>query len=438
MTRRNFVATSAASVAASPAVVKGNGTRPALLGGQPVRSEPFTSWPVCDQTEEQGLVTVLNSRKWGRTRGNVVDRFEAEYSKLTGAKHCLAVANGTSALLTALNSLEIQAGDEVILPPYTFVATVNAILQRHALPVFADIDPATFQLDPKKAEALITDRTAAIIPVHIGGSAADLDSFSALGKKRNIPILEDACQAHLAEWRGRHVGTQGAMGCFSFQASKNLNSGEGGAVLTNDDELAARAFAVHNNSTGRATGGHDFSRRVTGSNFRLTEFQASLLLSQMTRIERFAKKRDENARYLTERFLEIPGITPAKMYEGCTRNAYHLYMFRYDKTQFAGLPRAKFLKAMSAERIPCSGGYTPLNAEPLIENTLKSRGYQRIYSAERLKRWREQNVCPLDDQLCQEGVWFTQNMLVGSRTDMEQIVEAVRKIQRHAGELAQS
>jgi dTDP-4-amino-4,6-dideoxygalactose transaminase len=170
----------------------------------------------------------------------------------------------------------------------------------------------------------------------------------------------------------------------------------------------------------------------------MTEFQGNLLLAQMTRLERQSQAREQNAQYLTSLLKEIPGILPAKMHTGATRNAYHLYMFRYKSDGFSGLPRTKFLQALEAEGIPCSGGYTPLNKESFLQTALNSRGYRRIYPKEVLDRWEERNHCPANDQLCQEGVWFTQPMLLGTRSDMEQIATAVRKIQTHAEALARA
>ena len=408
--------------------------RPALLGGTPVRTAPFPSWPIADATEEHALTSVLRSGTWFHSEQ--VARFESAYAALTGAKHCLATANGTSALIISLATLGVGAGDEVIVPPYTFVATVNAVLMRHALPVFVDSDPDTCQIDARKIAAKITDRTKAIIPVHLGGSVADLDAVLSVARDRNVPVIEDACQAHLAEWRGRKVGTLGTTGCFSFQASKNLNSGEGGAVLTDDDALAEACYRFHNNSRGRGNTGGDFSYHGTGANMRMTEFQAALLLAQMTRLEAQSRTRSENAGYLTRLLGQIPGITPARMYEGCTRNAYHLYMFRYDADQFAGLPRATFLKALRAEGVPAGSGYSPLNKEPFLADAFSSRGYQAIYSKERLAAWPAENECPANDRLCSEAVWFTQTMLLGPREDMDQIAEAIARIQAHAGDLA--
>ena len=419
---------------AQSASASSSSSAPAIAGGTPVRRTPFPSWPVADEREENALVRLIRSGKW--FRGENVSAFESAYASLTGAKHCLATANGTSALITSLSALGVGPGDEVVVPPYTFVATVNAVLLMRALPVFADTDVETFQIDARKIERALTDRTRIIMPVHLGGSAADLDAILALGRKRNITVVEDACQAHLAEWRGRKVGTYGRTGCFSFQASKNLNSGEGGAILTDDEALLETCYRFHNNSRGRRNTGSDFAYRNTGANLRMTEFQAAILVAQMTRLEAQARTRDANAAHLTNLLKQIPGITPAKMYEGCTRNAYHLYMFRYDASRFAGLPRAAFLKALAAEGVPASGGYSPLNKEPFLEDALSSRGYQAIYSKARLDAWREQNRWSENDRLCAEAVWLTQTMLLGPRRDMEDIAEAVRKVHANAARLA--
>jgi perosamine synthetase len=443
--RRTFMTTLATAAAAGVArPARANRTNrtaasatPAALGGEPVRRTPFPSWPIADAREEQALTGVVRSGKWGRGGGKQVERFEAQYAALTGAKHCLATANGTSALFTAMCALDVGPGDEVIVPPYTFVATINVVLLRHALPVFVDTDPDTFQIDARKIATAITPRTRLIVPVHLGGAAADLDTTLAAARTRDVPVLEDACQAHLAEWKGRKVGTFGRAGCFSFQASKNLNAGEGGALLTDDADFLETCYTFHNNSRGRKnTGSPTFSYRGVGANLRLTEFQAAILLAQMSRLDAQAATRDKNGAYLTSILKEIPGITPAKMYEGCTRNAYHLYMLRYDKSRFAGLPKGSFVKALQAEGIPASGGYTPLNKEPFLKEALAGRGYQRIYDAKTLAEWSERSACPANERLCDEAVWFTQNMLIGPRGDMDQIAEAVRKIQANAGKLA--
>jgi dTDP-4-amino-4,6-dideoxygalactose transaminase len=406
----------------------------AALGGKPVRTGPFPGWPLVKQNDTDGWKKVLDEGHWCRLDGNYANSFEKAYAELTGTKHCLVTANGTSALFTSLNALGVGPGDEVIVPPYTFVATINVVLLNYALPVFVDSDRATSQIDAAKIEAAITPRTRCIIPVHLGGSAADLDAILAIGKKHSIPVLEDACQAHLGEWRGRKLGAWGAGGCFSFQASKNLNSGEGGAIISDDADFIERCYAFHNNGRGRRGGG--FSYAHGGANLRMTEFQAALLLSQMARVEEQSRVREENAKYLTKMLGEIPGIRPAEMYDGCTRNAYHLYMFRFDKSAFAGASREQFLKALRAEGIPCSGGYSPLNKQPFLKESLGSRSYKQIFGDERLAAWWQANQCPENDRLCDEAVWFTQTMLLGPRGDMDEIAAAVRKIHDNAGVLA--
>jgi len=423
----------AADVGGTPT---GAAAKPAVLGGKPVCSGHFPGWPVFDQTEEKALLETLHSGQWYRGSGKAVSNFEEAYAKVTGARHCLATSCGTSALFTALGALDIGPGDEVILPPYTFVATYNVIVLNYALPIFVDSDSETFQIDAHKIEAAITERTRAIIPVHLGGAAADVDTILDVAGKHKLAVVEDACQSHLAEWRGRKVGTWGTAGCFSFQASKNLNSGEGGAVLTNDDEVAATCRSFHNQGRAGQAGRKLPYSDTRGSNLRLSEFQGNLLVAQMTRLEEQSKRRTQNATYLTKMLQEIPGILPAKMYDGCTRNAYHLYMFRYQKEQFANLPRSKFMAALGKEGVPCSGGYSPLNKDSYVLGLANSRHYQKLYPSETLKHWAERNQCPKNDQLCQEAVWFTQNMLLGPRTDMEQIAEAIRRIQAHAGEVA--
>ena len=436
LTRRDFHRSAiggvaAAGLMAAPAAAVQE--TPALLGGKPVRTAPFPSWPKIEANDERGQSAVLHEGNWCRLDGNHATEFETAWAKTLGAAHCLSTASGTSALSTTLNALDISPGDEVIVPPYTFVATINVVMLQHALPVFVDSDIETFQIDATKIEAAITPNTRAILPVHLGGSPADMDTILAVADKHGIPVVEDACQAHLAEWKGRKVGTLGKAGCFSFQASKNLNSGEGGSIVTNDKDLMDRAVSFYNN--GRGTGSLSGYVR-NGSNHRITEFQAALLSSQLTRLAAQAAVREKNAQYLTRQLEQIAGISPARMYSGATRNAYHLYMLRYDGDRFSGLKREQFLKALRAEGVPCYDGYTPLNKEAFLENTLQSRAYQRIYSSAELNNYRERNHCPVNEQLCAEAVWFGQTMLLGSTKDMDDIANAIRKIQKNAGALA--
>ena len=441
ITRRHFVGTSALAGAAlglnftSNASAQNAAAKPAILGGTKLHQGSFPSWPIFDEHEEQALAAVVKSAKWGRLIGSKVAQFEEAYQKLTGAKHCVATSAGTTALLTSLGALGIGPGDEVILPPYTFIATYNAIVFHYALPVFADVDINSFQVDAAKIAQVTTEQTKAILPAHIGGATGDMDAIVAAGNKNKIPVIEDACQAHLAEWRGRFVGQSGLAGCFSFQASKNLTAGEGGMIITNDDDFAARCYNFHNHGHGRPVGGKNFSGE-RGANFRMTEFQGSLLLAQLMRLEAQAKTRDQNAALLDRLLSEIPGIQPARPPQGCTRRSHHLYMFRYNPEAFAGLSRAKFSAAMAKEGFSCSTGYISLLADPYVQGLAQNPHYQKIYGKETMAKWVERNRCPVTEKLSSEALWFTQTTLLGTQEEMEQIAEAIRRIQKNAGEIA--
>jgi dTDP-4-amino-4,6-dideoxygalactose transaminase len=430
----------AAAVAASqiPAYASAGSKagKPAILGGQALRAKPFPGWPVWDKSAEEPVLAVLRSGNWYRGQGNTVTEFEAAYAKLLGAKRCVCTVNGTNALLTALHILDVGVGDEVIVSPFTFIATYNVVLNSSALPVFADTDPETFQINPDKIEERITERTRAILPVHIYGLPANMDKILAIAKKHNLVVIEDACQAWLAEWRGKKVGTLGNLGCFSFQNSKHLPIGEGGAVVGNDEEMMDRVMSFHN--CGRPYGSvkKTSGYPIVGTNRRMTEYQAAIGLSQIKRIESDTQRRVENANYLTSRIKDIPGIVPHKLYEGVTRAAYHLYPFRYKKEQFNNVPRARFLAALEAEGIPCSGGYGPQYRDGLIEAALTSKNFTRSFPKARLDQYRKELNYPANDQLCQEAVCFTQNLLLGPKQDIDDIADAIEKLYQNRDKLA--
>lgn len=433
MDRRQFVAAAAATgLGAAWSATTVADDKPAILGGKPVRSAGYRSWPVPTPADERDVLDAVRTGRW--YRGTSVEQFENAFARINGAKHCIAVSSGTAALCASLGALGVGPGDEVIVPPYTFLATVSVVLMHYAMPVFVDVDRRTFLMDPDKLEAAISERTAAIVPVHIGGAPCDMQRISAIAQKRNIPLIEDACQAHLASVDNRSVGTWGTAGCFSFQVSKNLPSGEGGAILTNDSQMADACYAFHNCGRKRPGGRGDY-RLGRNSNFRMTEFQGALLLAQLEGIEARAQTRTRNAEYLDALLREIPGIVPAQPCNGATRNAYHMYMFRYRADEFGGLPRNKFVRALRAEGIPCSTGYERLNEAAFLRDALQSRHYVRIYGRGAIDSWAERNRCPENDQLCDEAVWLMQNMLLGPRTDMEEIAAAVRKIRAHAAAL---
>jgi len=259
---------------------------PAILGGAKIRTKSWPVWPMWDKaTDEEPVLKVLRSGVW--SRGSVVTEFEKKWAETIGAKRCLAIVNGTNSLIAAMVQLGIGGGDEVLVPPYTFVATVIAILQTGAMPVFVDTDPETFQIDHNKIEAKITSRTKAILPVHILGLPADMIRIMAIAKKHNLLVVEDACQAWLAEIDHRKVGTFGNAGCFSFQNSKNIPIGEGGAIVSDDEEFMDRCYSYHNygNPYGSYSGAVASETEMAGTKIRMTEYQAAIGLAQLTRLE---------------------------------------------------------------------------------------------------------------------------------------------------------
>jgi len=444
VTRRQFITAASAgtiaAVASGAIPAYGNlskkASKLAVHGGQPVRTKPWPSWPIWDKSAEKSIISILRSGIWCRLGGKTVSEFEKKYAELMGVKRCVCTVNGTNALLTALHVLDIGVGDEVIVSPYTFIATYNVVFNSCALPVFADTDPETFQINPDKIEERINENTRAILPVHILGLPANMDKINAIAKKHNLVVIEDACQAWMAEWRGKKCGSLGDLGCFSFQNSKHLPCGEGGALIGNDDEIMDRAFSFHN--CGRPYGSvkKTSSYPIIGTNRRMTEYQAAILLSQMKRLEKDTQRRNENALYLTSKIKDIPGIVPHKLYEQVTRAAYHLYPFRYKKEHFNNAPRDKFLAALEAEGIPCSGGYGPQYKDGLIEAALNSKNFKRSFSKERLDRYRQELKYPENDQLCEEAVWLSQELLLTTKRDMDDIADAISKIYENRDKLA--
>lgn len=395
--------------------------RLAIEGGTKVREKAWPVWPVYDEAEERAVLDVLHSGQWWSVGGRRVPEFEEAYARFHDAKYGVCVTNGTAALEVVLRALGIGCGDEVIVPPYTFIATASSVLSVSATPVFVDIEPHSLNLDPTKIEAAITPRTKAIIPVHIAGCPADLDGVREVAGRHHLRVIEDAAQAHAAEWNGRKVGAIGDAGTFSFQASKNLNAGEGGIIITDDEEVADRIWSVHN--VGRTRTGRWYEHPILGSNFRMTEWQAAILLAQLERLPEQTERRTENAAYLSRLLEEIPGISVLQTDPRVTRNAYHLYVFRYDPGGFGGRSRTDFLQALGSEGIPCSSGYVPLYKEAVFQRKEGCQVRPRIdYAA-------YSETCPVCEAACREAVWFGQQMLLGSAEDMEDIAAAIRKIQ---------
>lgn len=423
----------------SPLMAANSKGTAAVLGGEPVRTKGWPSWPMwVADTDDKRVMDDIRSGVWSRDK--IATEFEEKWAQTLGAKRALLMVNGTNSLITSLIQFNIGGGDEVLVPPYTFIATVAAVLATGAIPVFVDVDPETFQMNPAKIEAKITSRTRAIIPVHIAGLPANLPAIMPIAKKHNLILIEDACQAHLAEINHKKVGTIGNAGCFSFQNSKNLAIGEGGAIVSDDVEFVDRCYSYHNygNAFGTVIGTAGAGTVIPGTKLRTTEYQAAIGLAQLKRLDEQTTTRNENAQYLISKLNAIPGILPAKLYDCVTRAAYHLFPFRYKKEEFKGMPRNIFLKALKAEGIPCTSGYQTLNNMPYLANAFKTKNYKKMYSADMLdiRKYNERNQCPVNDRLCnEEAVWFGQNMLLTSKADMDDIAKAITRILENADKI---
>lgn len=400
----------------------------ALKGGEKVRTEIIHGWPVPTGKEIEAFDRILKSGIWG-TMGPEVKTFEKKFAEYQRAKHALGITSGTTTLEVALRALGIGYGDEVIVPPFTFYATISSVLINNATPVFVDIESDSYNIDPEKIEAAITPRTKAIIPVHIGGRACNMDRIMEIAKKHNLYVIEDCAHAHGSEWKGQRVGAIGDVGSFSFQNSKNLTSGEGGCLTTNNTSLYERMWSVH--CCGRDF--HDMGWYVhpyVATNARMTEFQAAVLSAQMEKLDEEIKIREENAAYLNSRLKEIPCVAPFPDDPNVTRNSYHLYIFKYFEEKCKGLPRETFLKALQAEGIYlCTYGYICLYKQPVfkgeeIKRLIDSKiDYSRLYL---------ENVELASTKEC---IWLSQNMLLGSKKGIDEIADAIIKIYENVDEL---
>ncbi|MGB3642781.1 MAG: DegT/DnrJ/EryC1/StrS family aminotransferase [Rivularia sp. (in: cyanobacteria)] len=391
----------------------------AINGGIPVREKPFPVWPIHDRQEAQALTNVLESGKWWRGEGSEIEAFEGEFAAAHDSNYALAVTNGTHALELALATKEIGIGDEVIVPGLTFISTATAVFSENALAIPVDIDADTFCISADAILAAITPRTRAIIPVHFGGHICDMDRIHQIAKERGIAVIEDAAHAHGAEWNHQGLGKSDSLICFSFQSSKLMTAGEGGAILLPNQETWNQAFLVNN--CGRLGYSRSFPHEVLASNYRMTEFQAALLRVQLQRLSAQIATREANAVYLDKCLQELVGITPQKRDPRVTKHSYYLYSLRFDSKAFNGLTSSEFVKALNAEGIPCSTVYPPIYKVDFFQNHRFKAGFKFDDLESRIN-------CPVVEQLSKEIVMIPHYLLLGDTSDVDDIVEAIAKI----------
>ncbi len=392
----------------------------AINGGELVVKHGLgKGWPIHDETEENALLEVLRSGAWNRREK--VDEVGEKFASYHDAKYGIPLANGTVALQCALKAAGITAGDEVIVPALTFVATGTSAVCVNAVPVIVDIDPLTYNIAPEAIEAAITPRTRAVIPVHNGGYPADMDAIMEIAEKHDLKVIEDCAHAHGSQWRGKGVGSIGHLGTFSFQIGKTLTCGEGGMVLTNDEDLANRAGQVAN------------------LNMRMTNLQAALLLCQLERLDEQVETRERNMAYLVKGMEEIQGIDPIPRDERVTRWCFYYWDFRFVSDEFGGISRGRFLEALSAEGVPCGVG---AHGQPIYnEGPFGSPeqfdlfGLSRELLGDHAIDYSKVH-CPEAERVYHEEVCsFGHAMFLGDTDDMQLILDAFQKIRLNVDEL---
>jgi len=408
----------------------------AITGGKPVRRKAFPSWPVFGNEERRALLQVLNSRNWGGFPfpNKYASRFAEQFARFHDAKFGIAVANGTVAIEIALKAAAIKPGDEVIVPAYTWEGTVGPVLLLNAIPVFVDIDPRTYCLDATLIERAITPRTRAIIPVHLAMRFADMDEIRSIARKHKLAVIEDCAHAHGGRWRTKGAGAWGDLGTFSFQSSKLMTAGEGGAVITSNLELLERAQSYTN--CGRASPTDKFGHRLIGFNYRMSEFQAAVLEAQVKRLPEQAKIRQANMDYFEKRIRGTPGLGFLERDPRITRVAAYQYVFKFSSESFGGVPRAAFLGALKMEGIPCDG----LFYEPVYRSALfpvDPTDYPALsWGRKKPLHLRAAFHCPVAERAAyEEAVWLPHHIFLGSRKDTDDIADAVLKVCEHIEEL---
>lgn len=407
----------------------------AIQGGpQAAATLKMPDWPTLTDEDRQAVMETLETKEWGRLMPDSrTEAFEKAYAAYHDARHAIAVNNGTVALELALLAAGIRPGDEVLVPATTFIASAGAIVRVGAIPIFVDSDPETLAISAPAVEASITPRTRGIVAVHYGGYPVDFDALLPVVKKHDLVLVEDCAHAQGTAWRGRKVGALGHFGTFSFQQSKSLSSGEGGIVLTNDDDLAEEARLYHN--IGRVVGRPGYEHLVLASNYRLPELSAALLLSQFSRLQEQVEQRMRGASFLADELEAIGGIKPLKPDPRITQRGYYFMVLRYDRTQFADVPLGQFIKALRAEGVPCSSGYgMPLYKQP---------AFRREHVADLLGRSTEDipdypNLfLPVAEHFCaEEQITLPHQLLLAGHNELQMIVDAIAKIKANAGELA--
>ena len=417
----------------------------ALNGGRAVRTNPFPGYPLIGDEEVNAVSEVVRSGKLSMfdldfLGGEKVRTFEENFARYDRIRYGISVNSGTAALHIAIAALQIGPGDEVIVPAYTFTATASSVLMNNAVPVFVDVTPDTSNLDPEKIESAITERTRAIIPVHLFGHPAEMDPIMEIACEHDLSVIEDCAQAPGALYKGKKTGTIGDLGAFSFQRTKNMTTGEGGMVITDDDELAHRCRLVRNHGEAFSMGQkREYLANVLGWNYRMTEMEAAIGIEQLKKLDAFNEVRITNSHYLSKKLAGIGGITPAHE-APYVKHVYSTYVLGYDE-RITGIPRSQFTKALAAEGIPLWNGYphplyqNPIFKEKIVHGTKGCPFTCGFYTGNIDYR---KSLCPVTEALCRSSFGFSVVRPPAGTGDMDDIVTAVKKVMAHKDELSAS
>ncbi len=406
----------------------------AILGGLPLRTRPFSTWPVFDAREREQLDDVLTSSNWGGfpSPNRKATEFAAAFAAYQGARFAIPTTSGTSALEVALKALGVGAGDEVIVPAMTFAATAYAAVACMARPIFADVSAANACIDPDCVKRLITRRTKAIIPVHYGASLADLDALAEISRAHSIPLVEDCAHVPGARFRERGVGTHGALGCFSFQSTKPMTAGEGGMITTDDPDLEQRCQSLIN--CGRRRPGDTFEGPLMGANYRMTEWQCGILLAQLARLPEQTERKSRAAARLREGLGAIKGISPVARDPRVTREVIYAFVFLVDESAL-GVSRNRFVRAMRAEGVPCGVGNDPVYRSALFPR--ESPAYLKACELAGASAARITIDCPVAERLFEHAMAAVPHeCLLGDDRDVDDIIAAAAKVASRAAELS--
>ena len=416
----------------------------AINGGEKYRNKPFPNHPIIGEEEKRQVLEVLDSGNLSTFRslpgqnflgGKKIKEFESLFRDYFNVKHAIALNSGTAGLHAATLAIGTQPGDEILVSPYSFTSSATCALMNNAIPVFVDVDENNFCIDPKKLEGKITEKTKAIIPVHLFGGSADMDGIMNIADKYNLRVIEDVAQSIGADYKGKLLGTIGDCGIFSFQETKHVTTGEGGMVITNNDEIANLVQLTRNHGEVVVEDKpRTYNPSLLGFGYRMTEIDAAIGIAQFKKLNQSIDERIALVNYLANKIdKEFPGIKP-KLNNENGKNVYFILGFKYDENE-VGIPRNLFVEALNKEGIPFGAGYV----SPLYLGTLyhKNKHYAIKNFGEHISY--DKGICPIVERLHEKAIILT--MLArppATFEDMDDIVGAMHKIIDNKNELLEN